>query len=157
MRAKIVAQPELDWNPPTLKITQEYFDKYDRISQLLDENQGILDLVHGDLESLAEMMEGEGRSRYASDTVLRLCICQMIEGLSLRQTIIRVDTCEALRRFIRVDSGSMMDYSTFCRLRNTIAPATWQKINQTLAKYAVTAVAFTSVPLLVRTFQFFRA
>jgi len=138
MRSRIVAQPEFDWNPPTLKITQEYFDKYDRISQLLDDNPRILDLVHGDLESLAEAIEGEGRSRYASDTVLRLCVCQIIEGLSLRQTTVRVDTCAALRRFIRVDTGSMMDYSTFCRLRNAIAPETWQKINQTLAEYAVT-------------------
>ncbi len=143
MREKIVAQPELYWNPPTLKITQEYFDKYDRISQLLDETPRILDLVHDDLESLAEAMEGEGRSRYASDTVLRLCVCQTIEGLSLRQTIVRVDTCEALRHFIRVDSGSMMDYSTFCRLRNAIAPSTWQKINLTLAKYAVAQEAIS--------------
>ncbi len=143
MREKIVAQSELYWNPPTLKVTQEYFDKYDRISQLLDETPRILDLVHGDLESLAEAMEGEGRSRYASDTVLRLCVCQTIEGLSLRQTIVRVDTCEALRHFIRVDSGSMMDYSTFCRLRNAIAPSTWQKINLTLAKYAVAQEAIS--------------
>jgi IS5 family transposase len=143
MRAKIVAQPELYWNPPTLRITQEYLDKYDRISQVLDENPRILDLVHGDLESLAEMMEGEGRSRYASDTVLRLCVCQMIEGLSLRQTTVRVDTCEALRRFIRIDGGSMMDYSTFCRLRNAIVPDTWQKINQTLAEYAVVQEAIS--------------
>jgi IS5 family transposase len=137
MRTKIVAQPEFYWNPPTLKITQDYYDKYDRISHLLDENPRILDLVHDDLESLAEMMEGEGRSRYASDTVLRLCVCQIVEGLSLRQTTIRVDTCEALRYFIRVDSGSMMDFSTFCRLRNAITPDTWKKVNQTLAEYAV--------------------
>ncbi len=137
MRAKIVAQPELNWNPPTLKITQEYFDKYDRISELLDENPGILDRVHGDLESLAERVAGEGRSLYASDTVLRLCVCQMIEGLSLRQTTIRVEPCEALRRFIRIDSGSMMDYSTFCRLRNGITPETWQRVNRILAEYAV--------------------
>lgn len=151
MRAKIVAQPELDWNPPSLKITQEFFAKYDRISQVLDENPLILDLVHGDLESLAEMMEGEGRSRYASDTVLRLCVCQMIEGLSLRQTTVRVDTCEALRRFVRIDSGSMMDYSTFCRLRNAITPDTWQKINQTLAEYAVGQGAITSESLRLDT------
>ena len=151
MRAKIVAQPELDWNPPTLKITQEFFAKYDRISQVLDENPLILDLVHGDLESLAETMEGEGRSRYASDTVLRLCVCQVVEGLSLRQTTVRVDTCGALRRFVRIDNGSMMDYSTFCRLRNAITPETWQKINQTLAAYAVTQGAITPQSLRLDT------
>ena len=58
MRNKIVTQPELNLNPPSLKITQEFYAKYDRISHLLDENPAILDLVHGDLASLAEMMEG---------------------------------------------------------------------------------------------------
>ncbi len=136
MRPKFIAQPELNFAPPSLKITEEFYTKFDRISQLLDENPSILDLVHADLEPLAEM-ESPGRSRYASDTVLRLCVCQVVEGLSLRETIVRVDTCTALRQFIRVDSGSMMDYSTFCRLRNAIAPETWQKINRVLAKYAV--------------------
>ena len=151
MRNKIVTQPELDLNPPSLKITQEFYAKYDRISRLLDENPTILDLVHGDLASLAERMEGEGRARYASDTVLRLCVCQVVEGLSLRETTIRVDTCGALRRFVRVDGGSMMDYSTFCRLRNAITPETWQKINQTLAQYAVAQEAISAESLRLDT------
>ena len=75
MRAKMIAQSELDFDPPSLKITRDFWAKYDRISQLLDENPAILDLVHDDLASLAERMEGEGRARYASDTVLRLCVC----------------------------------------------------------------------------------
>ena len=151
MRAKKIAQPELDFDPPSLKITREFFSKYERISHLLDENPGILNLVHGDLESLAEMMEGEGRARYASDTVLRLCVCQVVEGLSLRETIVRVDTCGALRRFVRIDSGSMMDYSTFCRLRNTITPKTWRKINQALARYAVAQEAISPESLRLDT------
>lgn len=136
MRAKTVAQPELDFAPASLKITQEFYAKYERISRLLDENPAILDQVHADLESVAEL-ESPGRSRYASDTVLRLCVCQVIEGLSLRETIVRVDTCGALRRFVRVDGGQMMDFSTFCRLRNAIAPESWHKTNQVLAEYAV--------------------
>ena len=103
MRAKMITQSELNFEPPSLKITQEFYAKYDRISRLLDENPAILDRVHGDLAALAEWMEGKGHSRYASDTVLRLCVCQVIERLSLRETIVRVDTCGALRRFVRVD------------------------------------------------------
>ena len=151
MRAKMIAQSELDFDPPSLKITRDFCAKYDRISQLLDENPAILDLVHGDLASLAEMMEGEGRARYASDTVLRLCVCQVVEGLSLRETIVRVDTCGALRRFIRVDGGSMMDYSTFCRLRNAITPETWREINRTLAQYAVASEAISAESLRLDT------
>jgi IS5 family transposase len=151
MRSKKIAQPELDFDPPRLKITRDFYTKYDRISHLLDENPEILDLVHGDLESLAEMMEGAGRARYASDTVLRLCVCQVVEGVSLRETIVRVDTCGALRRFVRVDGGSMMDYSTFCRLRNTISSETWQKINQALAQYAVAEEAISAESLRLDT------
>lgn len=136
MRAKTIQQPELTFDPPSLKITQEFYAKYERISHLLDENSSVLDRVHADLEPLAEF-ESSGRSRYASDTVLRLCVCQVIEGLSLRQTIVRVDTCGALRRFVRIDGGQMMDFSTFCRLRNAITPASWQEINRQLAEYAV--------------------
>jgi len=136
LRAKTTLQPELYFDPPSLKITEEFYTKYERISQLLDENPGVLDLVHGDLEPLAEL-ETPGRARYASDTVLRLAICQVVEGLSLRETVVRVDTCTALRRFVRVDARTMMDYSTFCRLRNAIQPETWQKINRLLAEYAV--------------------
>ena len=142
MRAKMIAQPELYFDPPSLKITEEFYAKYDGISRLLDANPGILDLAHADLEALAEM-EQPGRSRYASDTVLRLCVCQVIEGLSLRETIVRVDTCSALRRFVRVDGGSMMDYSTFCRLRNAVTPESWKKINQLLAEYALAEEAIT--------------
>jgi IS5 family transposase len=151
MRAKKIAQPDLDFDPPSLKITQEFFSKYERISHILDENPAILNLVHGDLESLSEIVEGERRARYASDTVLRLCVCQVAEGLSLRETIVRVDTCGALRRFVRVDGGSMMDYSTFCRLRNAITPETWQKINQTLAQYAVAEKAISAESLRLDT------
>jgi len=151
MRTKIITQPELDFDPSILKVTQDFYAKYDRISHLLDENPTILDLVHGDLECRAEMSEGEGRSRYASDTVLRLCLCQVVEGLSLRETIVRVDTCGALRRFIRVDGGSMMDYSTFCRLRNAITPETWQEINRTLAQYAVAQEAISAESLRLDT------
>ena len=124
LRNKIVEQPELRFTAPRLKLTQEFYAKYDRISRILDDNRGILDLVHADL--VAHAGEGDpGRFRYASDVVLRVGVCQLVEGLSLRQTIVRIDTCEALRDFTRIESGTMIDYSTFCRLRNAISPKTW--------------------------------
>ena len=136
MRSKIVRQPELQFAAPRLKITQVFYAKYEQISRILDRNPAILDLVHADLVA----QEGEGDAAhflYESDVVLRVSICQLVEGLSLRQTIVRIDTCDALRGFTRIDSGKMIDYSTFCRLRNAIAPETWHRINLALARYAV--------------------
>ena len=119
MRAKLVDQPELRFAAPRLKLTQEFYAKYDRISRILDDNRAILELIHADLVA-HEGASDAARFRYASDVVLRVSICQLVEGLSLRQTIVRIDTCEALRSFTRIESGKMIDYSTFCRLRNAM-------------------------------------
>ncbi len=150
MRNKIVEQPELRFTAPRLKLTQEFYAKYDRISRILDDNRAILDLVHADLVA----HEGEGdpaRFRYASDVVLRVGVCQLVEGLSLRQTIVRIDTCDALRDFTRIESGAMIDYSTFCRLRNAISPETWRQMNLALAHYAVQKQAITGTSLRLDT------
>jgi len=150
MRNKLVEQPELRFVAPRLKLTQEFYAKYDRISRILDDNRAILDLVHADLVA----HEGEGdpaRFRYASDVVLRVGVCQLVEGLSLRQTIVRIDTCDALRDFTRIESGAMIDYSTFCRLRNAISPETWRQMNLALARYAVQEQAITGTSLRLDT------
>ena len=54
MREKIVAQPELDFDPQMLKITQEFHSKYERISEILDQTPLILNQAHADLEAVAE-------------------------------------------------------------------------------------------------------
>ena len=150
MRAKLVDQPELCFAAPRLKLTQEFYAKYDRISRILDDNRAILELIHADLVA-HEGASDAARFRYASDVVLRVSICQLVEGLSLRQTIVRIDTCEALRSFTRIESGKMIDYSTFCRLRNAISPETWRQINLALARYAVEKEAITATSLRLDT------
>lgn len=140
MRAKIVHQPELDFHPPHLRVTKEFVAKYERISKILDSNPQILDLVHSDIEDAVDEtcdQANEGRTaQYASDVVLRMCIVQCVEDLSLRALVIRIDDSHYLRRFVRIDSGPMMDFTTFNKLRNSIRPETWKQINLTLAQYA---------------------
>ncbi len=150
MRAKLVDQPELRFAAPRLKLTQEFYAKYDRISRILDDNRAILELIHADLVT-HEGASDAARFRYASDVVLRVSVCQLVEGLSLRQTIVRIDTCEALRSFTRIESGKMIDSSTFCRLRNAISPETWRQINLALARYAVEKEAITATSLRLDT------
>lgn len=141
MRAKIVLQPELDFQPPHLTLTKEFIAKYERISEILDRNPQIIDLVHGDIERIVDEISDEATeertARYASDVVLRMCIVQRVEDLSLRALVIRIDDSHYLRRFVRIDSGPMMDFTTFDKLRNAIRPQTWKEINEVLAKDAV--------------------
>ncbi len=141
MRPKVKRQRELDFQPSNLKVTNEYYKKYEAVSAVLDENPRILDLVHQDLKDALKSATSKDRSgknfQYTSDTVLRILICQIIEGLSLREIVIRIDDSHFLRRFVRIDSGPMMDYTTLCRLKNRISPKTWKEVNKALARYAV--------------------
>lgn len=141
MRPKKNTQSEFDFQPSNLKITNEYYAKYDAISAILDDNPGIVDRIHNDLAQALEEASVENRHgakfKYTSDTVLRILLCQIIEGCSLREIVIRVDDSNFLRIFVRIFNGPMMDFTTLCRLKNHIKPETWKQVNELLACAAV--------------------
>ena len=141
MREKKVLQPELDFHPSNLKVTNEYYRKYEKISRTLDENPKIINLVHKDIGGILSSVKLRDRGgrpfKYATDTVIRILLCQSIENLPLRNIVIRIDDSHYLRRFVRIDSGPMMDFTLLDKLKNKIRPGTWKKVNQELAKYAV--------------------
>jgi IS5 family transposase len=155
MRKMIVAQPELDFHPSTLKVTNDYFSRYESISRTLDENPKIIDLVHREIGGLLAGVTGRderGRPfKYSTDTVVRMLVCQAVEGLSLRGVVVRIDDSHYLRRFVRIDGKSMMDFTTLDKLKNTISAATWKKANRELAKHAVRADLITGESLRLDT------
>ena len=143
MRTKKNTQSELNFQPSNLEVTNEYYAKYGRISAILDDNPGIVDAIHHDLDEALEEAVVEDRHgakfKYTSDTVLRILLCQIIEGRSLREIVIRVDDSNFLRFFVRICNGPMIDFTTFCRLKNRIKPQTWKQVNELPARAAVEA------------------
>jgi IS5 family transposase len=141
LRAKINTQSEFNFQPSNLQLTNNYYAKYEAVSAILDQNPGIVDAVHDDLREALEATAVENhrgaKFKFTSDTVLRLVLCQIIEGLSLRQVIIRTDDSNFLRQFVRIYNGPMIDFTTFDRLKNQIKPQTWKKVNDLLARAAV--------------------
>lgn len=141
MRSKMNTQSEFNFQASHLQITNDYYAKYEAISTLLDANPEILDAIHDDLESALKELAGAndrgGQCEFTSDTILRIALCQIIEGCSLRQIIIRIDDSNYLRFFARIFNGPMIDFTTFCKLRNCITPETWKKVNECLARSAV--------------------
>jgi IS5 family transposase len=123
-----------------LQITNAYYAKYEAISVLLDEQSKIIDAVHADLAEALEnaaVQDGRGgKFKYTSDTILRMVLCQIIEGASLRQIVIRVDDSNFLRQFVRIYNGPMIDFTAYCKLRNCIRPETWKRVNDILARAA---------------------
>jgi IS5 family transposase len=140
LRKKRNTQDEFDFQPPSLKITRQYYERYEKISNILDDNPDILDLVHEDLKKLVKRKQRTGPGRkceITSESVLRTVICQTLEGESLRGIVIRIDGDGNLRRFVRIYNGAMMDFTTYCTLRNAIRQQTWKRINDVLTAAAV--------------------
>ena len=139
MRPKFEAQRAFAFPTSNLKLTREYYAKYQAISKTLDANPEIIDLAHRDLRSALLTSNGSrpARVRFTTEHVLRLLIVQSLEGLSLRQVVVRVDDSPALRQFVRLESKPMMDFTTLDKLKNALRPETWKKIHHALARQAV--------------------
>lgn len=141
MRKKKDAQRWLDFQLSNLKLTNEHYARYEAISEILDDTPELLELVHADLrkalKSQNRLLQRKKLFRITSEMVLRLGLCQAIEGASLRETIVRVDDSSRLRSFTGIHDGPMIGHTAFCQLRNAIQPETWKKLNQTLARAAV--------------------
>jgi IS5 family transposase len=155
MRKKRDTQGWLDFQPSKLTLTTRYFARYEGICAILEETPKLLELVHRDLERALEL-ENRRRDRrggfvYTSEMVLRLSLCQVIEGMSLREIIVRIDDSHYLRRFTRIHGGPMMNHATLCKLRNSIRPETWKKLNAVLAKAAVEGDQITGEKLRLDT------
>jgi len=141
LRPKINTQSEFVFQPASLQITNEYYAKYNAISAILDQHPQIVDAVHADLAEALEKEVVEDRRgakfKFTSDTILRIVVCQIIEGLSLREIVIRIDDSTFLRNFVRVHNGPMIDFTSFSKLRNCITPESWKEVNRLLAEAAV--------------------
>lgn len=141
MRPRMNNQSEFNYQPSSLKLTNEYYDKYEAISLILDDHPEILDAVHQDLAPAlkhAAVRDCRGaKFEFTSDTILRIVIGQIIEGLSLRQIVIRIDDSAFLRQFVRIYNGPMIDFTAYDKLKNRIRPETWKQMNDLLARAAV--------------------
>ena len=140
MRKKRNSQIEFVFQPRTLKITDEYIARYERISKILDKHPEIVDQVHKDLKKLLKGKKrkgGPGRIGFTSDTILRIVICQIMEKESLRRIAVRIDDSRYLRGFVRIYDGPMIDFTTYSTLKNAIRPKTWKKVNELLTEAAV--------------------
>jgi hypothetical protein len=136
MRMKIDCRPMFPLTniDTSLKIVCEYQAKLERISDVLDRNAAILQTVHNDL---AAMGSDEGReSTYSSEQMLRALIVKTLEGLSLRDAIVRISDSPILRNFTRIFSGKVMNFTVLDATFKMIQPQSWKKVNELLGQCA---------------------
>jgi IS5 family transposase len=134
MRTKITIQPCFPLFSRVPQEVKQFQQRYNRIDRILDENPGILEAVHADL---SRPCSATGRqSTFSSEQFLRMIVVKVIEGLSLRDVIIRVSDSDFLRNFIRIFSGTMMGFAELDTAIKSITPETWEKVNALLLRHA---------------------
>ena len=78
----------------SVKVAQDYRNKYEALSDILDANPALLELAHRDwCELLSNSDDGRG-SRYSSEQLLRALVVMFVENEDYRGTIVRIDTSE---------------------------------------------------------------
>jgi IS5 family transposase len=119
------------------KTVREYRERYKGISATLDACPGVLDRIHRDLGKLSE---GKGKGRegdFTSETILRALIVMTLEGLSYRDTIVRIAESEFLQDFIRTRKKAVMDHTFLNKCFKAIRPETWKRVNELLGAQCV--------------------
>jgi IS5 family transposase len=138
MRLKSIEQQYFNFSfESTIKVVNEYREKYNLLSQLLDENPQLVSLVHQDLAKMLSQSSKGRKSDYTSEQILRCLIVQFIEQQSFRDVVVLIENSEFLRNFVRLGVNPMMDYSFLNKAYGIIAEKTWTAINQALAQYAL--------------------
>ena len=114
----------------------EYRAKYELISQLLDDNPGLVSLVHRDLTRMLSQSKRGRKSEYTSENILRSLIVMFVEQDSYRDVVIRIENSEFLRHFAGLGVKPMMDYSFLSKAYGVLSDKTWKTMNRVLAQYA---------------------
>jgi IS5 family transposase len=137
MRRKKEAVLCFEWNDEGLpKVVRDYRARYRAISQVLDENPEILDLVHKDLQKLSEGGSGGREGDYTSENILRALVVQHCEGLAFREAVIRIGSDPFLQDFLRMRKKAVMDFTFLDRCFLAIRPKTWKRVNELLGRHA---------------------
>jgi len=127
------------------KVVRDFRARYRAISQVLDENPKILDLVHEDFKRLSDSDGREGD--YTSENILRALIVQHVEGLPYRDAVIRIGSDPFLQDFLRMRKRAVMDFTFLSRCFCAMKPTTWKRVNKALAQSGVAAGA-VSTPVI---------
>lgn len=120
----------------SLNIVEAYRQKYQRISELLDQNPKLLNLVHRDWVKLLSSSP-KGRSGFSSEQLLRALLVMFIEQKDYRGTIILIATCDLLKHFVRLGPKQIMDFTFLNKAYNALGPKTLEQMHAVLNDFTV--------------------
>ena len=138
MRLKTDPQAYFSWIPESRsKTVRDYENKYNRISQILDENRKLIDLIDNDVRKLSIKRQKGRKADFTTENLFKALLVHHLEGLSLRGTEILLSHNVFLQDFIRLGDRKAPSYALLCLTMKAISPQTWERVNQVLTRYAV--------------------
>jgi len=126
------------------EIVREYRDEYKSLSETLDKQPKILELVHRDLKQLSSSTSRRGRKAdFTSENLFRAIVVMQREGLDYREVSIRIAESETLQRFCRLLKKPTIDFTLLNKAFGALRPETWETINHLLALEALSEEAIS--------------
>ncbi|MDR3196573.1 MAG: hypothetical protein LBU34_01785, partial [Planctomycetaceae bacterium] len=80
----------------SLKVVSSYRDNYKHLDLLLSKLPELLSIVHADLSVLSQSKSKEREAEFSTENIFRALLVMQIEGLSFRETTIRIAESETL-------------------------------------------------------------
>jgi transposase, IS5 family len=130
MRRKLNRQTNLFTAASSNPIAREL----EQISQILDANPSLLDLVYQDLTRAKR--HDTGREGLTAEQVLRCCILKQYRKLSYEELAFHVDDSSAFRTFSRLEMGQYPCKSILQENIKTLSEETWEAIHSRIIDYA---------------------
>jgi len=130
MRRKLNRQTNLFTSASSNPISREL----EQISQILDANPGLLDLVYQDL--VRAKRHDTGREGLTAEQVLRCCILKQYRQLSYEELAFHLDDSSAFRTFSRLEMGQYPCKSILQENIKSLAEETWEAIHSQIIGYA---------------------
>jgi len=128
-----------------IKIVREYRDEYKTVSELLDREPKILEMVHRDLDALSRSTSSRGRKAvFTSENLFRAILVMQREGLDYREASVRIAESETLQNFCRLLKKPTIDFTLLSKAYGVIRPETWEAINHLLALNALSEELLTA-------------
>ena len=138
MRTKMSNEQYLNFaGESSLQIVNEYREKYEALSAILDDNLNLLLPAHQDWVELLSTSQ-EGRDGYTSEQLLRTLVVMFLEGKSYRNTVVLIDNSEFLQYFVRLGVKETMDFTFLNKAYNALRSTTLDTMNEILTGYAIT-------------------
>ena len=139
---RVKAEAILEFGPaedqrPT-KILREYRQEYKAISEILDKQPEILEVVHRDLAKLSKGTSRRGRkASFTSENLFRAILVMQREGFDYREASIRIGESDTLQSFCRLMKKATIAFTLLSKAFCALRPETWETINQMLGLRAV--------------------